>query len=1078
MHPSVAALALFRRAGPGDAVEYLSQWNERWLALHFIGGHKEPGESFRACCVREITEGLHLAEGSQVRVAAEPLAHLDYVAFSHGAVVETAYTIELFAAALLGDGEQVVAADPANRWVSEADIRARRCRDGRAVSDMMFRVLTLAGLTPGEFDVFVSYSHQDDRAGWVAALVEAIRAEHARFTNVPLRIFFDRAAIRTMDDWEHRILSGLRSAKVMLAVLSPSYVASAFCRREWETYLEHELALTLPGDGITPIYTVTVPGFDDGSAADPMLRSLAQRQYLDARPWWTEGMAALRRAEVRRRLEALDEDIDERLRRAARAAASPTHALPSHNPNFVGRHDELRRLREILACHRVGAIAAVQGIGGIGKTALAFEYAHGFAEHYPGGRYVLRAEGATDFRAAVVDQLRSVLGIELDDEEKRSYDRSFPRVWAALRGRGRSLLLLDNLDRPELLTGANRAGVLPVGDAVHVVATTRLEPARLEDRERVQCVLLDALPPEDALRLLQRYRPTVGDDECKAALAIVHRLGGHALAVEVVGVFLWQNPDVSHRDYLARLEAEGVGAVEGAAADERVELSRHPEKFVGRLLEPTLATLTPLELRALAFAAQLPPDAVALPWLQTLLERELPEAVARKPGYADPWKQAARRLHGLRLLVQDPKEPRLARVHRLVRDVVLVRMGADGAAEERSRVTEHALERAKSLCDGWLQRAVRWEIEPVHLYAMVLLGAGETSGVELANRIVSPMQNLGDLGESRSLLRRTLAFAEKAYGAEHPNLATSYGNLAMVERALGNPAEARALLHHAIAIDTKVFGADHPNLADHYRALAWVEMNLGNLAEAQAVILRAIAIDEKAHDAAYFLASLRTHRTPQLAIEEYRADHPALADDYNMLAVVEQELGNLTWARVLYLCAIGIGEKAYGADHPILATSYSNLAVVERNLRNPMEARGLLRRAIGLWEKTYDADHPNLARAFSYLAVVEQDLGNLVEARALLHRAISIGEKVYDADHPNLGKYFFYLARVEQDLWRREGLGRAPRFGYPRGNLPAPIATLARRAFAIFQAGRGDQHANTQMVRKWLAENDPDFTDA
>ncbi len=553
MRTSVAALALLRRTSATGSVEYLAQWHARWNGYHFVGGHNRPDESFRACCVREIEEELHLTEGRQFRVAAGPLAHLEYVAFSQGAGAETAYTIELFDVELLGDAAQIVAADAANRWLSEADIRARRCRDGKAVSDTMLRLLTLAGLTPGEFDLFVSYAHKDDRDGWVAALVDAIRAEHAQFTNVPLRIFFDREAIRTMDDWEHRILTGLRSAKVMLSVLSPNYVASDFCRREWETYLEHELALTLPGDGITPIYTVAVPGFADGTTtADRLLNNLGQRQYVDARPWWTEGVAALRREEVRRRLQVLEQDIDDRLRRAARVASSLTHALPGHNPNFVGRHDELRRLREILACNQIGAIAAVQGIGGIGKTALAFEYAHGFAEHYPGGRFVLRAEGVTDFRAAVVDQLRPVLGVELSDDEKKSYDLSFPRVWATLRGRGRSLLVLDNLDRTELLTGAKRSGVLPAGDAVHIVATTRLEAGRLEDKENVQCLLLDALPPEDGLRLLRRYRDTAGEDEWKAALALVHRLGGHALALEVVGVFLWKNPEVSYRDYLTR----------------------------------------------------------------------------------------------------------------------------------------------------------------------------------------------------------------------------------------------------------------------------------------------------------------------------------------------------------------------------------------------------------------------------------------------------------------------------------------------------------------------------------------------
>ena len=47
--------------------------------------------------------------------------------------------------------------------------------------------------------------------------------------------------------------------------------------------------------------------------------------------------------------------------------------MPPHNRNFVGRVDELRRLRETLALDRVGAIAAVNGLGGMGKTALAFE---------------------------------------------------------------------------------------------------------------------------------------------------------------------------------------------------------------------------------------------------------------------------------------------------------------------------------------------------------------------------------------------------------------------------------------------------------------------------------------------------------------------------------------------------------------------------------------------------------------------------------------------------------------------------------------------------------------------------------
>jgi len=42
----------------------------------------------------------------------------------------------------------------------------------------------------GEFDLFISYAHADNGNGWLTALVEAIKAEHAKFTSTPLMVFF------------------------------------------------------------------------------------------------------------------------------------------------------------------------------------------------------------------------------------------------------------------------------------------------------------------------------------------------------------------------------------------------------------------------------------------------------------------------------------------------------------------------------------------------------------------------------------------------------------------------------------------------------------------------------------------------------------------------------------------------------------------------------------------------------------------------------------------------------------------------------------------------------------------------
>jgi hypothetical protein len=152
MRTSVAAFALFRRAALAGRVEYLAQWNEGWHAFHFIGGHKRDNESFRDCCIREVSEELGLVEGRDFRVAFERRSLLRYIHWSERAQTDTAYTVELFDAELLSSAAASVEAGANNRWLTESDIRAGRCRDGRAVSPTMLRILSLAGLIPEEIN--------------------------------------------------------------------------------------------------------------------------------------------------------------------------------------------------------------------------------------------------------------------------------------------------------------------------------------------------------------------------------------------------------------------------------------------------------------------------------------------------------------------------------------------------------------------------------------------------------------------------------------------------------------------------------------------------------------------------------------------------------------------------------------------------------------------------------------------------------------------------------------------------------------------------------------------------------------
>ena len=192
-------------------------------------------------------------------------------------------------------------------------------------------------------DVFVSYAHADNSDGWIDALVSRLEAYAKAVRMAPLRIFLDRPEIRTMEDWELRILAALRSSTVLLTVVSPKYLESPWCRREWQTFRQHELDLgTL---AIASVYAESVPGFesDTTDGANDSIRDLRSRQHVDLRQWRSAGPTDLMSAEASSRLERLAQDILDALEKVRRVSDAPTN-VPGHDERFCDRREELHRL--------------------------------------------------------------------------------------------------------------------------------------------------------------------------------------------------------------------------------------------------------------------------------------------------------------------------------------------------------------------------------------------------------------------------------------------------------------------------------------------------------------------------------------------------------------------------------------------------------------------------------------------------------------------------------------------------------------------------------------------------------------
>jgi nucleoside phosphorylase len=202
-------------------------------------------------------------------------------------------------------------------------------------------------------------------------------------------------------------------------------------------------------------------------------------------------------------------------------------------PHFVGRITEIERLHVMLQQESRVAVTAIQGMGGVGKTELALQYAllHIRDANYPGGVCWLRARSG-DIGMQIASFGQTQLGLRIPEDLKLLEDR-VAYCWRHWR-EGEVLIVIDNVVEYETI----QRYLPPTGyGRFKVLLTTRLELG-----SGMQRLPLDMLEPEAALALLQEL---VGAARIEDALAkakeLCEWLGYLPLGIELVGCYLSHN---------------------------------------------------------------------------------------------------------------------------------------------------------------------------------------------------------------------------------------------------------------------------------------------------------------------------------------------------------------------------------------------------------------------------------------------------------------------------------------------------------------------------------------------------------
>ncbi|MGD0009424.1 MAG: FxSxx-COOH system tetratricopeptide repeat protein [Terriglobia bacterium] len=767
------------------------------------------------------------------------------------------------------------------------------------------------------------------------------------------------------------------------------------------------------------------------------------------------------------------------------------------NPFFTGRKEKLEELGNAL---NSGGLAALTGMGGVGKTQIAAHFAHERRDEYSA---VLWASAASqETLVSGFAAIASLLNLPEKDEKDQALAVAAVKRW--LEANGGWLLIVDNAS--DLATVQ---GFIPPAAEGHILVTTQAQATGTIQAIEVR----DMLPEDGAMLLLRRAKIIKPDGPLSAARApdrdiavqISTALGGLPLALDQAGAYIDETRcglagylDLYTKQAAQLLKRRGATASEHPASVattfalsfERVASASHAAADLLRLcaflhpdaipeeiftkgaveLGPNLGPIAadPLKLDA-AFAeilkySLLRRDADA----KTLGIHRLVQAVIQDGLTKEEKGQwAERAVRAVNSAFPSPEFANWAQCERLVPQALACTSLVEGYAFEFSEVA-----RLLNSAGYYLHRRARFsDAEPLYQRALMIfekvLGPEHPNVATSLNNLAAVHHDQGKYAQAEPLYQQALAVREKALGPEHPAVAASLNNLAELCRARGKYTEAEPLYRRALAIWQGGPEPDHPEVGASLNNLAELYRAQGRYAEAEPLYRRALAIREKGlgpdhHDVATSLNNLAELYRVQgkyaqaqplyqraLAIQEKAlgAYHPDVATSLNNLALLRVAREQYAEAEPLYQRALAIREKAQGPDHPDVAACLNNLAMLYKNQGKHAQAEPFLQRALTIDDKALGPDHPGLAPDLNNLGLLYHGQGNYAKAEPFYQGALAIQEKALGPDHPDLATSLNNLAGL---YWEQ--------------GKYADTEPLVQRALAILEKALGLEHPDVATV--------------